>query len=176
MKKNLISVIILALVFANFVLTALLIFTVLPETRKANKMIDAVCSAIDLDVNSGAGSNQLSVPIDQTEEFKVNGGETMTMNLAQGSDGKSHYAVLSVTLLMNTKSDAYKKYGANSAEGLTAKESIIKNDINQVIRSYTIDDFNNDVTGVQDQILSDLQDMFGSDFIVGVNFSSVTTE
>ena len=176
MKKNLISVIILALVFANFVLTALLIFTVLPETKKANKMIDAVCSAIDLDVNSGAGSNQLSVPIDQTEEFKVNGGETMTMNLAQGADGKSHYAVLSVTLLMNTKSDAYKKYGANSEEGLTAKESIIKNDINQVIRSYTIDDFNNDVTGVQDQILSDLQDMFGSDFIVGVNFSSVTTE
>ena len=176
MKKNLISVIILALVFANFVLTALLIFTVLPETKKANKMIDAVCSAIDLDVNSGAGSNQLSVPIDQTEEFKVNGGETMTMNLAQGADGKSHYAVLSVTLLMNTKSDAYKKYGANSVEGLTAKESIIKNDINQVIRSYTIDDFNNDVTGVQDQILSDLQDMFGSDFIVGVNFSSVTTE
>ena len=45
----------------------------------------------------------LAAEIDQTEEFKVNGGETMTMNLAQGSDGKSHYAVLSVTLLMNTK-------------------------------------------------------------------------
>ncbi len=176
MKKNLISVIILALVFANFVLTALLIFTVLPETKKANKMIDAVCAAIDLDVNSGAGSSTLSVPIDQTEEFKVNGGETMTMNLAQGADGKSHYAVLSVTLLMNTKSDSYKKYGADSAAGLTAKESIIENDINQVIRSYTIDDFNKDVSAVQDQILKDLQNMFGSDFIVGVNFSSVTTE
>ena len=42
MKKNLISVLILALVFANLVLTALLIFTILPETKKANNLIGAV--------------------------------------------------------------------------------------------------------------------------------------
>ena len=54
MKKNLISVVILALVFANFVLTALLMFSVLPETKKANTLIEKVCSAIDLDLNSGA--------------------------------------------------------------------------------------------------------------------------
>ena len=34
MKKNLISVVILALVFANFVLTAILMFTVLPEKQR----------------------------------------------------------------------------------------------------------------------------------------------
>ena len=44
MKKNLISVLILALVFANFVLTAILMFTVLPETQKANTLIEKVCS------------------------------------------------------------------------------------------------------------------------------------
>ena len=37
MKKNLISVVILALVFANFVLTALLMFSVLPETKDNRK-------------------------------------------------------------------------------------------------------------------------------------------
>lgn len=35
MKKNLISVVILALVFANFVLTALLMFSVLPGDKKS---------------------------------------------------------------------------------------------------------------------------------------------
>ena len=49
MKKKLISVLILALVFANFVLTAILMFTVLPETQKANTLIEKVCSAIDLE-------------------------------------------------------------------------------------------------------------------------------
>ena len=46
MKKNLISVLILALCFANLVLTALLIFTIIPETKKANNLIDQVCQAI----------------------------------------------------------------------------------------------------------------------------------
>ncbi len=35
MKKNLISVIILALVFANVVLSGLMVFSILPETQKS---------------------------------------------------------------------------------------------------------------------------------------------
>ena len=93
MKKNLISVIILALVFVNFVLTALLVFTVLPETKKANKMIEDVCAAIDLELNSGAASGTSNVPIDQIEDFALNGGESMTISLATDENGKSHYAV-----------------------------------------------------------------------------------
>ncbi len=39
MKKNLMSVIILALVFANFVLTAILMFTVIPQTKKKQTIL-----------------------------------------------------------------------------------------------------------------------------------------
>ena len=89
MKKNLISVLILALVFANFVLTAILMFTVLPETQKANTLIEKVCSAIDLDLNSGGTNGTSSIPIDQQDTYKVNEGEKITTNLAKGNDGKS---------------------------------------------------------------------------------------
>ena len=34
MKKNLITVIILALVLANLILTAILVFTIIPQTKK----------------------------------------------------------------------------------------------------------------------------------------------
>ena len=122
MKKNLISVIILALVFVNFVLTALLVFTVLPETKKANKMIEDVCAAIDLELNSGAASGTSNVPIDQIEDYALNAGESMTISLATDENGKSHYAVGKISLSMNKKSDGYKAY---CAEGLKAKESII---------------------------------------------------
>lgn len=173
MKKNLISVIILALVFANFVLTALLIFTVLPETKKANEMIDKVCSAIDLELNSGGTTGPSNIPIDQIESYKVNEGATMTMNLATGEDGKNHYAVLSVSLSLNTKSDNYKKY---TQEELTAKDDIIRNNIIQIVGNYTLEAFNSDKEAVQNEILLNMQEMFGSDYIVGVNFSQVTTE
>ena len=44
MKKNLITVIILALVLANLILTAILVFTIIPQTKKSNQLIDQVCS------------------------------------------------------------------------------------------------------------------------------------
>ena len=110
MKKNLISVVILALVFANFVLTALLMFSVLPETKKANTLIEKVCSAIDLDLNSGAATGTSNISIDDQEIYKVSEGEDLTTNLAEGKDGKTHYAVLNVSLVLNKKSDNYKKY------------------------------------------------------------------
>lgn len=65
MKKNLISVLILALCFANLVLTALLIFTIIPETKKANNLIDQVCQAISLDLNSGTATSGSQLPQDQ---------------------------------------------------------------------------------------------------------------
>lgn len=173
MKKNMMSVIILALVFANFVLTAILIFTILPETKKANQMIESVCSAVDLELNSGAASGISNIPIDQIEEYNLNNGDSMTMSFAVGEDGKNHYLVAKVSLSMNNKSEGYSTYGS---EGLAAKESIIKSDINSIVHQYTMDEFNQDHQKVFDAIKEELQDMFGGDFIVGVNFSETLTE
>ena len=59
MKKNLITVIILALVLANLILTAILVFTIIPQTKKSNQLIDQVCSAINLELQSGGKIRRL---------------------------------------------------------------------------------------------------------------------
>lgn len=173
MKKNLMSVLILALVFVNLVLTAILMFSVLPETKKANMLIEKVCSAIDLDLNSGAATGVSNIPIDQQEVYKVNEGEKITTNFAQGSDGKNHYVVLKVSLVLNKKSDNYKTY---NQEFFTSQDETIKNSIIQVIGSYTIDEFESNKDEVKGEILSDMQELFGADLVVGVNFSESTSE
>jgi len=173
MKKNLLSVVILALVFVNFVLTAMLMFTVLPQTKKANAMIEAVCAAIDLELKSGAGDTVHNIPTANVAEYKLNEGETMTINLAMSDDDdEQRYAVLTVTLSYNTKSDGFKEFGE---EGIKAKEGQIMNNINEVIRHYTKEEFDANVPKVQREILEDLQAMFGSDFIVAVNFPKINT-
>ena len=151
MKKNLISVVILALVFANFVLTALLMFSVLPETKKANTLIEKVCSAI----------------------YKVSEGEDLTTNLAEGKDGKTHYAVLNVSLVLNKKSDNYKKY---TQDFLTNQDDTIKNDIIKVVSGYTFEQFNQNSDAIKDTILEDMQNLFGKDYVIGVNFSKLTAQ
>ena len=169
MKKNLISVVILALVFANFVLTALLMFSVLPETKKANTLIEKVCSAIDLDLNSGAATGTSNVSIDDQEIYKVSTGEDLTTNLAEGKDGKTHYAVLNVSLVLNN----YKKY---TQDFLTNQDDTIKNDIIKVVSGYTFEQFNQNSDAIKDTILEDMQNLFGKDYVIGVNFSKLTAQ
>jgi flagellar FliL protein len=173
MKKNLISVLILALVFANFVLTAILMFTVMPQTKKSNELIEKVCSAIDLDLNSGAASGTSNVPIDQQEIYKVSEGEDITMNLASGDDGKNHYAVVAVSLVLNTNSANYEKYGQDF---LTSQDDSIKDNVIAVVSKYTYDQFTTDLDTIREELLEDMQDIFGSDYIIGVNFSKSTAE
>ncbi len=171
MKKNLMTVIILALVLVNLALTAILAFTIIPQTRKSNQLIDKISSAIDLELEDGNSKDTSAVPVEDIEVYDIE--SSFTVNLSPSGDGKDHVAVFSIGLSLNTKSDGYKNVGT---DGLKAKETLIKNDINTIVSGYTMEQFREDEQSVKNAILEDLQDMFGYDFIVGVSFSSVNTQ
>ena len=164
MKKNLITVITLALVVVNLVLTVILTITILPETQKANELITKVCSAIDLDLESGSATSHANIPIDQIEVYNLD--DEQTINLKQDGDGKDHFAMITVSISMDTKNSDYKDLKPQVEE----KVNLIKGDINNIVSQYTIDEIKNNQSAVQDEILKDLQKMFGSDFIVAVGF------
>lgn len=164
MKKNLITVITLALVVVNLVLTVILTITILPETQKANELITKVCSAIDLDLESGSATSNANIPIDQIEVYNID--DEQTINLKQDGHGKDHFAMITVSISMDTKNSDYKDLKPQVEE----KVNLIKGDINNIVSQYTIDEIKNNQSAVQDEILKDLQKMFGSDFIVAVGF------
>lgn len=164
MKKNLITVITLALVVVNLVLTVILTITILPETQKANELITKVCSAIDLDLESGSATSNANIPIDQIEVYNID--DEQTINLKQDGDGKDHFVMITVSISMDTKNSDYKELKPQVEE----KVNLIKGDINNIVSQYTIDEIKNNQSAVQDEILKDLQKMFGSDFIVAVGF------
>ena len=204
MKKNLISVLILALLVVNLVMTAILTITILPETKKSNELITRVCSAIDLELQSGEKEDVSSIPTKNESKIwqsldnvkgsnrKTSGQgkdkkfyewdnthndievydipDSMTINLKQGADGKDHYAVISVSLSLNKGNEDYSTYQPT----LEAKQSLIKSTINTVVSQYTYDEIKTDQQQVQDAILDELHNLFESDFIVSVGFSSAT--
>lgn len=170
MKKNLMSVLILALVFVNIILTAVLAFSIIPSVKKTNQLVDTISSAISLELEGGKKNKSSSVPMSQIATYDLE--DDMTINFKQGADDKAHYVVLKASISMDTKSDGYKEYG----EKISEKESIIKNEINNIVSSYTYEEFRDNQQEVQDEILSNLQGLFDSDFIVSVGFSSVTCQ
>lgn len=172
MKKNLITVVILALVVVNLVLTAVLTITIIPETKKANELITKVCSAIDLDLVAGDTAGSLSVDVANMVDYAVNSGGTMTINLKDSGDGENHYAVLAVSLSMDNQNQDYiDKFATDS---LTPYDNIISDTVKSVVQNHTIDDMRNSEDAVKEEILEALQTLFKSSFIIRVNFSSAT--
>ncbi len=171
MKKNLMSVLILALVVANLILTAILMISVVPQTKKANELINKVCSAIDLELEGGKENSAIDIPMENVETVQISSGESLTINLKSDGDKKS-YAVISVSLALDTKNKGYKK----GSEAITKNEAIIKDEIIKIVSSHTIEDMRNKQGDVQDEILKRLRKLFDSDFIVSVAFPTYTYE
>ena len=172
MKKNLITVVILALVVVNLVLTAVLTITIVPETKKANELITKVCSAIDLDLVAGDTAGSLSVDVADMVDYPVNEGATLTINLKDSGDGNLHYAVLGVSLsLDSTNKDYLEKYPTGD---LSSYDNIISDTIKTVVAKHTIEDMRTKEDEVKEEILEEMQTLFKSSFIIRVNFSSAT--
>ncbi len=173
MKKSLLTVITFVLVLINLALTGVLVFVLVPYVTSANKLVSSVATAIDLEQSGGADGKESSVDMENIEAYEIGGGKDdkgLTINLKKGADNKDHYAVLKVTLSLDTKSDGYKKY----YDSLETKKSLITTEINNVVSQYTVDEIRANQQKVQDEILENLQSMFGDGFIVDVGFSSAT--
>ena len=87
MKKNLMSVLILVLCLVNLVFNALIVFTILPQSKQLNNMITDVCQAINLNLKSGSAVGADSVPADQITVYKVLADgekEQMTVSVKDG--------------------------------------------------------------------------------------------
>ena len=170
MKKNLMSVLILALVVVNLVLTAILTITVLPQAKKSNELIDKVCSAINLELQSGELKDKSSVPIEQLDMYDLP--DSLTINLKNSEDGSAHFAIVNVSVYMDNENDGYKTYG----EKMSERQTLIENEINNTINQFTMEEVNGDPEAVKDEITRRLQNLFDSDFIVGVGFSKITCQ
>ena len=104
MKKNMLTVVILALCLINLILTGTMVFVVVPASQKTDKLITQVASVIELELK---GDGQM-YDMTGAEPYKIE--EKKQMNLAPGQDGKDHYAILDyVTVYVNPDSEKYKQ-------------------------------------------------------------------
>jgi len=168
MKRNIFSIVIMALVVVNLVLTAIMMFSVVPASKKTNALVTQICSVLDLELEGSASKNEDgSIPIEQIATYDI--ADSMTVNLKKDADGKEHYAVFSVTLSMDKKSEGYETYG----EGIAEKESLIKSEIIDVVSSFTMEEAQSNKEGLQEALKQRLSEMFDSDFIIKVAFRDI---
>lgn len=166
MKKNLLSVIILALLVVNLVMTSIMMFSVVGATNSTTKLVNNIASALELEIGTPDGEAVVDETVSM-ENIKVYDIKELVIPLTKGVDGTSHYAMLSVALSMNIEDEGYATYG----ETLVEKESLIKSEIVEAISSYTLEEIQADPDLVKEDILNRIQTLFDSKFIFKVAFS-----
>ena len=168
MKKNLISVIILALLIVNIALTAIMMFSVTGASKKTAALVDDIATVLDLELASKEGKP--AVAMTDTETYSISDSMTVPLKKSEGDD-KDHYCIVSITLSIDKKAEGYKEYG--SAESLAAKEGLIKDEINGVFAQYTMEEARDNQEQIKEEILDRIQRMFDSRFIYNVSFSDI---
>ncbi len=172
MKKNLISVIILALMVVNIVLTAIMMFSVAGASRKTAALVDNIATALDLELAASSGGEEAEEVVSMADTETYSFAEKMTIPLKQDEgEDKEHYCIVAITLSINTKADGYKEYG--SAESLAAKEGLLKDEINSVFSQYTMQQARDDQETIKKEIIDRIQQMFDSKFIYNVSFGDI---
>lgn len=170
MKKSLLNLITLVLVLTNTILTAIMVFVIVPSMQDSNRIIKKVAQAINLELDTTDKKDLSDVPLEDCETFDLD--TKLTISLKKGSDGKDHYAVIYPTLLLYKEgSDYSKKLGT-----LTEKKALATQHIQEIVQKYTANELQTDPDTIRAEVLADLQGIFGDDFIVQVIFGTTTIQ
>ncbi len=169
MKKNLLSVLILALLAVNIVLTTIMMISITNTNAATAKLVDSVLAVMNIELYSPGGTSAADVALEDSETFDFEGSMTIPLKASDGDD-KQHYILFDLSLFINTKHEDYKTYGG---EKMKEYESRIKAEVNDLVSSYTLEECENGgfETNVRPELLRKIQQLFQSDFIykIGVN-------
>ncbi len=177
MKKNLLSILILALLVVNIVLTAIMMISVTSTNNKTAALVDTIATVMNLELTGGAaGEEEEPISLLDTAIVPIEGAftiplalETVTNADGSTSTGKQTYMMCSVSLSLNTKHEDYATY----SETLSSYEPYIKQAIEGVIMSHTQTYCSSNRDELKAEILKAIQEVFNSTFIYDISISDV---
>ena len=180
MKKNLLSIIILALLIVNLGMTGFMMLSVMTTNSQTAKLISDIAAALELEANGGetggfSGSASGQVAVTDMATWGFTGDDKLTITLKPDSNGQGYYMVVEVVFSLNKASADYETLGTD--EQLESMKNLVKAKINDTLAAYSKEELENTEVGnleiAKEQILESVQEMFNSNFIYDVNFSSI---
>lgn len=169
MKKNLITVIILALCVVNLILNVMLVFVCMPSAKKTNNLITQIASVLNLELSNDDG--QSVVDLENIGTYSV---EAQVVNLKDDGSGQMHHVQVGITLELDKSSDDYDTLITvlQEAEGPVFDEAL------NVIQGYTYNEVTDQDTQekIKKQILTNLQKKYATQCIYRVSFSKFITQ
>ena len=170
MKKNLLSVLILALMIVNVAISVITMVSITGTNKKTAALVDTIATVLNLELVSDDEDAESNISLADTEIYTIS--DSMTIPLKPGDDGKTVHMICKVSLSINMKDEDYKTY---NSETIGNYESYIKQEIESVISSYTVDYLSDPMNReeVKKEVLEKIQKFLESKVVYDIAISDV---
>jgi flagellar FliL protein len=176
MKKNLLTIIVIALLIVNIVLTSIMMISMMGTNKKTADLVSDIAAVLNLELGVEEEEEKVEIPMSQQFIWNLEG--TMTIPLqseviydvdGKVTGNKDHYIAFDVSFALDTKGKGYKEYGENIAN----YESIVKDAVTATVSKHTIEECRNDFDAIRDEILVAVQALFDKEFIYKVAINGI---
>ncbi len=169
MRKNILAIAILAAVIANIILTAVMLFSIVPAAKQSNELVKRICQVIDLELENPDAMDYQKIPLSAREAIAITAdGDNITILLKAGADGKQHYAQVKFTIVFNNLSSDYATITAN----LDNQKPMLRDYVESVLAQYSADEIIENKESIDAAVLSYCRTYFESaDAIISVILS-----
>lgn len=170
MKKNILTIVIMAATLINLILSAVLIFSVMPAMNKTSNLVDKVASVIDLEIED-ANPEEQEWTIDDLEAYTKTYDATVNINLKKDvGEETNHYAQLSgFSVSFNTKAEDWESI----SESISTNDIYVDDIVKETIAAYTVSTI--DQTKVKAEIVKKIQEKYNTKAVVLINLNGFLT-
>lgn len=170
MKKNLLSVLILALMIVNVAISVITMVSITGTNKKTAALVDTIATVLNLELVSDDENAESSISLADTEIYTIS--DSMTIPLNTNGESKPVYMICKVSLSINMKDEDYKTYNSTT---LGTYEEYIKQEIEGVVSSYTMDYLSDPLNreDVKKEVLEEIQKFLGSKVVYDIAISDV---
>ena len=167
MKKNIFSIIVIVLLTVNLVLTAVMLFAVLPNTTKSTELMAKVATAIDLELEEK--EEEEGVSIYDLETYVFEEGDLIISLKRDETDKKDRYAIVKgVTIHLNT---GVKDF-SSVREVVASNDNKMKDIISTVYSGYTKEEAQINKDRIKAEILLEFEELFESEIVHDISFGN----
>lgn len=179
MKRSILNMIILTFTVINLILNVLIVFSVVPTANKTNELVGKIARLVDLDISDLQVQEKIEVSVDKLETRAITSGTgdassgELTINL-KSSDGKSHFAIISAYITLDTTHKDYKSKSGSIDNAMP----LITGTVTTVVSQYDVESAKDPAVQeeMKAEILSSLKELFQSDMIYSVVFESIVIQ
>ena len=177
MKNNLLTIIILALLVVNIILSGIMMISFMGTNKKTADLVSDIAAVLNLELGVDEEEAEMAIPMSEQVPWAIEGAMTIPLQNEKTYDAegnvistKEHYIAFNVSFSLYTKGEGYKDYGAEFGN----YEALIKDAINSTVTMHTIDECRNDFDAIRAEMLEAVKDLFDkNEFIYKIAISEL---